>query len=136
MRKLIMLAAFALVGFTAQAQTYTNLSGEIDRKVGGRDTLTNAATDTTYFTITGARPTFTIYVALRKISGTVAGSVRYFYSGDGGLTWYLAETDNFSDASGTFSYEKNYLPNNRWMVITQTTGTSVSSTEVWVRSNK
>lgn len=131
MKQLLFLAAF-LIGFCLNSNAQP--SGlDYRGKVGGRDTLTNAATDTTRFDVSGAKADFTIYVPMRKISGTVVGSVRYYYSIDGGSTYYLAETDNFADASGTFTFEKAWNPGYKWMVITQTTGTSVVSTEVWLQ---
>lgn len=139
MKRIALIAAILLIcaGVWAATESQTaNISGSYRGKVGTRDTITNAETDTTFINLTGDRADFTIQVDLYKISGTVAGTVKYFYSINGGLTWYLAETDNLSDASGTFTYEKNYLPANAWAVVVATTGTSSASDEVWVRTNK
>lgn len=140
MKKLLLAAAF-LIGICSNTSAVTTQTGNIGNidyrgKVGSRDTLTNAQTDTTYINITGDRSDFTIQVDMRKLTGTVAGTVKYYYSIDGGLIWYLVETDTLTDATAAHTFEKNYLPANQWMVVAATTGTSTASNEVWVRSNK
>ena len=128
MKKLLILVVLLIglsIGAGAQNRDFSN-------KIHSRDTLTNAEAVNVDTSITGAKHVITFYVPVTKISGTVAGSVKYSFSIDGGTTWYLHETDTLTDATNVYSMTINYNPGVKWRVTVATTGTSSSSFEVYM----
>lgn len=128
--KRLLLAATLLIGTifaTASNHSVTAPSGSHAGTLNTLDTLTNADADTLYLNnVAGVKSVVTFQVNFTKISGTVAGTIKYFASIGGGH-YKLVQTDTLSDASGVFGY--SFIPStaNNYMVVVTTTGTSVSS---------
>lgn len=79
MKRFIAMCAFALLCFTAQAQTY-DLKSASGYSV---DTVANTGTKSQKINVKSYAPTGLIQVVVEKISGTVAGKVLLFGSVNG-----------------------------------------------------
>lgn len=115
------LSVFAQTPTTSPSSDYSGLLKTV--------TMTNAQTDSTVFTIAGKRSAITIKTDIIKTSGTVAGTVlvQYKLTGLASELWYTYNSYTLTDASAINTIS---LPNNpalRWKILTNTTGTSIST---------
>ncbi len=123
MKKIIVILAILFTAFGVKAQNY-------NAKIDGLDTLTDATSNTTTITISGKKSSVGFQVNATKISGTVAGTVKYYGSKDG-TNYELLETDNLTDATNVYGYSASYNGFTKYRIIVTTTGTQSSSYTVW-----
>lgn len=113
--------------YAASHHDKTANSGSYAGTFNTLDTLTDAEADTLNLnSVQGVKSVVTLQVDVTKISGTVAGTVKYYMS-TGGTKYKLIQTDNLTDASGTYSY--SFIPSTgiNYRAIVATTGTSSTS---------
>lgn len=121
MKKLLLIALFAIVASFAQAQDFAG-------RITTAKTLTNAVSDTTNVTISGSRSAITFKYDIAKTSGTIAGTIalQYKLSTVAGEQWFTYNTYTLTDATATNVVSLSYNPALYWRVIITKTGTSIS----------
>lgn len=128
MKKILLLIALACSFIGAQAQ-----NRQLDLS-GGEFTLEDAAADTSYVTITGAKHTVTFQFNVSKTSGTVAGTIVLYGSIDTSATptYYPIDTITLTDATASYKLTYNYNQAQKYMAIGTTTGTQESDHHYFV----
>lgn len=129
MKKLILIIALFAVGMAARAQNYpASFAGLLK----GPTTLTNAATDSTRVSISGAKSAITFKYDISKTSGTVAGTIvlkaRIVHSTLGTSTeqWVTVNSYTLTDATATNSVTFSANNYTDYLIVTTITGTSVT----------
>ena len=115
-----MLLSFVAVETKAQVVAMTNPNGLV------LDTATQAAAEGATIQVKQYQATVAIQVTTTKISGTIAGSIKWLGSNDG-LTWVELQSDTLVDATRTYGYTESPK---KWLyykhLITQTGTSSMS----------
>lgn len=114
----------AVAAFTIAPVKAQDFAGRIK----GPTTLTNAATDTAFVTISGSRSAVTFKYDITKTSGTVAGTIvlQGQLSSVAGEQWTTIDTYTLTDATFSKWVTFAYNPGLKYRIITTTSGTQVS----------
>lgn len=125
--------AFLAASFTLCAAPRAEAQIQANPRLTGTavDTLTNAAADTVYLTVQGPKSTVTFQYNIAKISGTVAGTIKLYGSIDAGANWKEINSHTITDASVIAGYAINYNAYTKYRIIVTTSGTQVSSYDIW-----
>lgn len=129
MKKILALIAVILSVTFAQAQTPTangNPGTMTNPNALALDTASQAAAEGPKVTVKSYQSTVALEIVLTKISGTIAGTVKWQGSLDG-TNWFTLQTDTLTDASANWGYTE--APK-KWLhykaLITQTGTSSLS----------
>lgn len=121
MKKVIMLAVVALAFVSlpkVKAQTaMTNPNGY------ALDTASQAAAEGPSLEVKGYQATMSIQLPVTKISGTIAGSVKWQGSNNG-TTWYTISSDTLTDATNVYGYSEAPKKWAQYKALITQTGTS------------
>jgi len=107
MKKIFLFAL--MIGFFVTSNAQTAKIFTVDSRAKG-DTLTDADTLTKVLSCTAGYNQLTIGIDIKKISGTVAGSITTAFSADNGATYTTEATDTLTNTTGTKSYVYTYSP--------------------------
>ena len=126
MKQLFFFLLFVVSFVAVDAQTQmTNPNGST------LDTASQAAAEGPDIQVKGYRSTLSLQLSVTKISGTIAGSVKWQGSNDEGTTWYTIQTDTLTDATNVYGYAPTLKSWGWYKALITQTGTSSLSYKGW-----
>lgn len=126
MKKILALLVFFTGVYTVNGQQMTNPNGL------ALDTASQAAAEGPSLQVRGYKSTLSITLPVTKISGTIAGSVKWQGSNDDGTTWYTISSDTLTDATNVYGYSEAPKKYSWYRALITQTGTSSLSYKGWV----
>lgn len=127
MKKIFFLVLFS-VSLTAAVNAQTQMTNPNGLTL---DTASQAAAEGPSIQVKGYQSTVSLHVPVTKISGTIAGSIKWQGSNDSGTTWFTIQSDTLTDATNVYGYSESPKKWGYYRALITQTGTSSLSYKGW-----
>jgi len=122
-----LLALVSITMISAKAQTQMTNPNAL-----ALDTASQAAAEGPTLQVKGYQSTISIHLPVTKISGTIAGSVKWQGSNDAGTTWFTISSDTLTDATNVYGFSESPKKWGYYRALITQTGTSSLSYKGWI----